>query len=106
MFAYAGKTYKVRRSPEYERPAKRGDKLVTQKAEAELTLPDGRVMTGLKDVDARVQDILGVTRKQFSQIAMIAQGEFRRLLQANTKERMEIFRGIFKTEGMPRCSSS
>ena len=56
-------------------------------------------MTGLKDVDARVQDILGVTRKQFSQIAMIAQGEFRRLLQANTKERMEIFRGIFKTEG-------
>ena len=99
VFAYAGKTYKVRRSPEYERPAKRGDKLVTQKAEAELTLPDGRVMTGLKDVDARVQDILGVTRKQFSRIAMIAQGEFRRLLQANTKERMEIFRGIFKTEG-------
>ena len=99
VFAYAGKTYKVRRSPEYERPSKRGDKLVTQKAEAELTLPDGRVMTGLKDVDARVQDILGVTRKQFSQIAMIAQGEFRRLLQANTKERMEIFRGIFKTEG-------
>ena len=99
VFVYAGKTYKVRRSPEYERPAKRGDKLVTQKAEAELTLPDGRVMTGLKDVDARVQDILGVTRKQFSRIAMIAQGEFRRLLQANTKERMEIFRGIFKTEG-------
>ena len=37
VFVYAGKTYKVRRSPEYERPAKRGDKLVTQKAEAELT---------------------------------------------------------------------
>ena len=98
VFAYAGKTYTVRRSPEYERPAKRGDKLVTQKAEAELTLPDGRVITRLKDVDARVQAILGVTRKQFSQIAMIAQGEFRRLLQANTKERMEIFRSIFKTE--------
>lgn len=99
VFVYAGKTYTVRRSPEYERPAKRGDKLVTQKAEAELTLPDGRVITRLKDVDAQVQAILGVTRKQFSQIAMIAQGEFRRLLQANTKERMEIFRGIFKTEG-------
>ena len=99
VFAYAGKTYTVRRSPEYERPAKRGDKLVTQKAEAELTLPDGRVITRLKDVDAQVQAILGVTRKQFSQIAMIAQGEFRRLLQANTKERMAIFRGIFKTEG-------
>ena len=99
VFAYAGKTYTVRRSPEYERPAKRGDKLVTQKAEAELTLLDGRVITRLKDVDAQVQAILGVTRKQFSQIAMIAQGEFRRLLQANTKERMEIFRSIFKTEG-------
>ena len=99
VFVYAGKTYTVRRSPEYERPAKRGDKLVTQKAEAELTLPDGRVITRQKDVDAQVQAILGVTRKQFSQIAMIAQGEFRRLLQANTKERMEIFRSIFKTEG-------
>lgn len=97
-FDYAGKTYTIRRNPEYERPAKRGDKVVVQKADAELTMPDGRVFTKPREVNAEIQAILGVDREQFSQIAMIAQGEFRRLLQAGTKERIEIFRSIFKTE--------
>lgn len=44
-----------------------------------------------------MQEILGVTREQFAQISMIAQGEFRRLLQADTKTRIDIFRGIFQT---------
>ena len=91
VFQYAGKQYTVRRNPEYQRPAKRGNKLVLQKAEAELTLPDGRLITKPREVNAEIQTILGVTREQFSQIAMLAQGEFRRLLQANTKERLKIF---------------
>ncbi len=98
VFDYAGKTYTIRRNPEYERPAKRGDKFVLQKADAELTMPDGRVFTKPREVNTEIQSILGVDREQFSQIAMIAQGEFRRLLQAGTKERIEIFRSIFKTE--------
>lgn len=85
---------------------KTGDKLVTQKAEAELTLPDGRVMTGLKDVDARVQDILGVTRKQFSQIAMIAQENFGGYCRQIRKNAWKSFGGFLKQKGMPRCSSS
>ena len=98
VFQYAGKQYTVRRNPEYQRPAKRGNKLVLQKAEAELTLPDGRLITKPREVNAEIQSILGVTREQFSQIAMLAQGEFRRLLQANTKERLKIFQSIFHTE--------
>lgn len=98
VFQYAGKQYTVRRNPEYQRPAKRGNKLVLQKAEAELTLPDGRLITKPREVNAEIQAILGVTREQFSQIAMLAQGEFRRLLQANTKERLKIFQSIFHTE--------
>ena len=98
VFQYAGKQYTVRRNPEYQRPAKRGNKLVLQKAEAELTLPDGRLITKPREVNAEIQTILGVTREQFSQIAMLAQGEFRRLLQANTKERLKIFQSIFHTE--------
>ena len=60
-------------------------------------MPDGRVITRRADVDAAIRDILGVDRSQFCQIAMIAQGEFRKLLLADTKDRREIFRDIFKT---------
>lgn len=98
VFDYAGKTYTVRRSPEQERPAKRGEGMVRQPAAAELTLPDGSIIARPREVNERIQTVLGVNREQFSQIAMIAQGEFRHLLQAGTKERIEIFRGIFKTE--------
>ena len=96
-FLYNGKIYKVRRNPEYIRPAKRGGGTTVQKADAELTYPDGRVVTKLREVNTAVQEILGVDRDQFSQIAMIAQGDFLRLLLADTRERQAIFRQIFKT---------
>ena len=60
VFDYAGKTYTVRRNPEYRRPAHRGSGMVTQRAEAELTLPNGRVITKPKEVSQSVQEILGV----------------------------------------------
>ena len=97
VFAYGGKTYTVRRNPEYERPARRGDGAVKQKAEAELTLPDGRVVTKVREVNAAVTEIVGLDRSQFTQIAMIAQGDFLKLLLADTRTRQEIFRKIFQT---------
>lgn len=97
-FCYAGKIYVIRRNPEYERPAKRGDKMTVQKADAELIFPDGRIITKSKEVNAAIRDIMGVDREQFSQIAMIAQGDFLKLLLAPTEERKKIFRQIFKTE--------
>ena len=96
-FAYGGKVYTVRRSPEYERAKTRGTGTTRQAAEAVLTRPDGSVVTRLKDVDRAVTEILGLTREQFSQVAMISQGDFRRLLQADTRERQKIFRDIFGT---------
>lgn len=96
-FSNAGKTYTIRRNPEYERPKSRGSGTTKETARAELTMPDGRVITRRADVDAAIRDILGVDRSQFCQIAMIAQGEFRKLLLADTKDRREIFRDIFKT---------
>lgn len=97
-FMYGGKMYEVRRNPEYERPAKRGSGMTKQKADAELILPDGTVITRQKEVDRKIREILGVDRNQFSQIAMIAQGDFLRLLLADTRERSEIFRKLFRTE--------
>ena len=96
-FSCGGKVYTVRRNPEYERPARRGSKMTKQRSEAELHLPDGRVLDKPKEVNAELTQIIGLDRSQFSQIAMIAQGEFLKLLTAETKDRQEIFRKIFKT---------
>lgn len=96
-FSCGDKIYTVRRNPEYERPAKRGGGTTLQRAEAELVFPDGRTVTRLKDVNQGVREILGLDRNQFSQIAMIAQGDFMKLILADTRERQAIFREIFKT---------
>lgn len=97
VFSCGGKRYTVRRNPEYERPARRGEGTTLQKAEAELTLPDGRVVTKLREVTGEITAIIGLDREQFSQVAMIAQGDFLKLLLADTKSRQDIFRELFKT---------
>lgn len=97
-FQCGGKTYTVRRNPEYLRPAKRGKKLVTEKADAQLTFFDGRPpITGSREVTRAVSEVIGLDRTQFSRVAMIAQGEFLQLLLAKTEERSKIFREIFHT---------
>jgi exonuclease SbcC len=98
IFTYAEERYTIRRNPEYERPAKRGGGVTKEKAGAELIRPDGSVLTRPRDVDSAVRDIMGIDRRQFSQIAMIAQGDFMKLLLAPTEERKSIFRQIFRTE--------
>ena len=96
-FSNGGKTYKIKRNPEYERPKSRGTGTTKEQPRVELVLPDGKVLTRQADVEEKIRDILGVDRDQFCQIAMLAQGEFRKLLLAETKERASIFRNIFKT---------
>lgn len=98
-FSHGEKEYTVRRNPEYTRAKTRGTGTTSEKASAQLVSPDGKsVDMKIKDVDNAIRDIIGLTQEQFSQIAMISQGEFRKLLQANTTERQKIFREIFKTE--------
>ena len=96
-FAYGGKEYTVKRNPEYDRAKTRGTGTTKQTAEAELHYPDGAVVGKVKDVDKAIREIIGLTREQFAQVAMISQGEFRKLLQADTKARQKIFRDIFGT---------
>ena len=96
-FEYRGETYKVTRNPSYTRPKERGEGETLQSAEVTLNLPSGDVVTKEKEVTNKIKEIIGIDRDQFSQIAMISQGAFRELLQANTVERQETFRKIFKT---------
>lgn len=96
-FRCGEKEYTVRRSPAYERPAKRGEGTVKKAAEASLWGPEGLQFHRAKDVDNQIEKIVGVNRDQFSQVAMIAQGDFLKLLLATVDQRMEIFRKIFHT---------
>ena len=100
IFAYQNKRWKVTRNPKYERPAKRGDKMTREQANAELLCLDasGIIVSGYGNVTNYVTELLGVTKEQYSQIAMIAQGDFMKLLMASTKQRTEIFREIFHTK--------
>lgn len=96
-FISADKKYTVKRNPEYQRKSKRGGGMTKELASAELMLPDGKLVTRTKEVTLRIIEILGVDKSQFTQIAMIAQGDFQKLLLARTEERKAIFRQIFKT---------
>ncbi len=96
---HAGKVYRIDRNPEYNRPRKRGkgNALAKEKENAILYLPDGRIIEGIKEVNAKIQEILVLDYLQFKQITMIAQGEFARLLTASPKDKTRIFRDIFGT---------
>ena len=98
-FTYRGKDYTVKRNPEYLRPKDRGQGMTTEKANAELIFPDERQpVTKSTEVTKAVTQLLGLDQRQFRQIAMIAQGDFQKLLLAGTADRSEIFRKMFHTE--------
>lgn len=98
IFTCRNQVYSIMRNPEYSRPKSRGEGITKEKASVQLTFPDGRVLTKTKEVEQAIIDILGVDRRQYTQIAMLAQGDFLRLLLATTEERKKIFQKIFKTQ--------
>jgi exonuclease SbcC len=100
-FQYKGQTYHIRRVPEYTymHALKNGTVKQTKKAAyAEMIYPDGHSVEKSTQVTKAVEELLGVDRNQFSQIAMIAQGSFQKVLNADTKERGELFQKLFHTE--------
>ena len=96
-FELRGERYIVNRVPKQKKKRVRGDGYTEKTADATLTLPDGKVITKVKNVTDKIIEILGITREQFKQIVMLAQGEFKKLLLADSVEREGIFRKIFNT---------
>ncbi len=88
--------YTVKRIPRHIRPLKRGsgEKMVSE--EVSLTMPDGSEYPQ-KETDAKLMEIVGLTKEQFMQVAMIAQGEFMELLRAKSDDKKMIFRKLFHT---------
>ena len=86
-FRCRGQDYRIRRNPRYDRPKVRGSGTTPQEQSAELYCPDGSVLTGKGSAPKKdrateaVEELLGLSFEQFVQVAMIAQGEFRKLLE-------------------------
>lgn len=102
LFSHHGAQYRVIRNPAYQRPKLRGEGMTTETAEASLYREEteGRetLATGFSTVKAEIETLLGVDARQFKQISMIAQGEFLKLLYADSGERGNIFRKVFHTD--------
>lgn len=97
-FSLRGKEYYVKRSPAYVKPKQRGEGFLESKPTAEIKLSKDKTITGANQVTKEVENILGITTEQFKQLVMIPQGEFKKLLNAKSEEKEDIFRKIFGTE--------
>lgn len=98
-FELRGLTYTIKRSPQQEQKKQRGEGYTIRNADAELVMPEGTLITKVANVDEKINHILGINKSQFKQIVMLPQGEFRKLLEADSNERELIFRKIFGTDG-------
>lgn len=93
--------YTVRRVPRHLKTVTRG--AAKGKGTREITgsvtlfMPDGTEYPS-KETNAKLQEITGLTKSQFMQVAMIAQGEFMELLRAKSDDKKKIFRKLFNTE--------
>ena len=97
-FRHKDETWIIRRNPEYERPKIGREGTTTQTASAKLTNWDtGEVIEGLRDVGDKVYELLGLTQDQFTQTAMIAQGDFLKILNASSDDRKALFQKLFNT---------
>lgn len=100
-FTHEGRDYRIRRSPAYERPKLRG--IGTTPVPATVEMVCGKdILVKEKDVALKVEEVLGISYDQWKQIAMLAQGEFRKLLTADSKTRETTMRTIFSTEDVKR----
>ena len=90
-------TYTVRRTPRHRVRKKRGDGFKDVSETLSLIMPDGSEYPQ-KETQEKITEIVGLTREQFMQVAMIAQGEFRELISSDTPRRKSIFRKLFGTE--------
>lgn len=105
-FSQGGRTYTVERAPEYERPKARGEGTTKSVAIALLLAhEEDTLITGTDRVNARVTEIVGLDRAQFSRTVMIAQGDFLRILNAKSEERKAIFERLFHTEIYARAEA-
>lgn len=93
--------YRLRRSPEYERPKARGTGTTKQATAALLEVFQGGEWVGIAarpvDVGVLLDEVLGLSKDQFLQVILLAQNRFQRFLHAKVDERQALLRTLFGT---------
>lgn len=103
QFEHQGEQYKIERSPDQILNKKRGTGTREQSAKVSLTWLDDeqkevKQLTKSREVQQQVEELLQLNVKQFCQIVLLPQGEFRRFLNANSEEREKVLQKLFRTE--------
>lgn len=104
-FEHIGTRYTVTREPPYVKTSASG-KPVRKSPTAELVIDGTLASTSVREVNERIVSILGMNADQWGQIVMLAQGEFMKLLDTNSKNRTEILRNLFGTDGYRRLQDT
>ncbi|WP_439032486.1 AAA family ATPase [Gordonia terrae] len=96
----ASRRLRITRSPEHERPKKRGDGTRKVNARATLVWVDGSGpdLTRLPEIGDAVVRLLGMSADQFFQVVLLPQGDFARFLRAHSDEREALLERLFDTE--------
>lgn len=105
-FTEKGKRYFITRTPKQKISKKKGTGLKEVPSNVELTLPDGNIVTKIDQANAKIVEIIGMSANQFSQIVMLAQGQFSRFLKSKTEEKRELFAKIFSTENYAKLQNA
>ena len=98
-FEHRGKKYRIIRTTSNEVAKKRGTGSKIEGASAELTGDDITTpLTKTGEVNNKISEIIGLKCDEYRQIAMLAQGEFKKFIESGSEKRSEIFRKIFHTD--------
>ncbi|MCI1017286.1 SMC family ATPase [Microbacterium sp. C5A9] len=101
-FSTSAGRYRVTRSPDYERPKKRGGGMTVQAAAVQLDMLVGGEWVGLaareREAAYELDEILQLSREQFLQVILLAQNRFSEFLLAGSRERQALLRRLFGTE--------
>ena len=104
IFEYNGARYLVHREPNQKTAKKRGEGTTDLNTTNELYIvgQDKPIASTETKVDEEIHKILGLTRDQYRNVAMIAQGSFAQVLTLRSSERTDILRAIFSTDKYQR----
>ncbi len=111
-FELAGRSFRIRRMPEQQRPKTRGEGTTTQSPEAQLfeLLAEGKenliVASKVSEATREIEELTGLSVEQFRQVMVLPQGKFRQLLMADSSEREKIFSQLFQTRIYKRLEES
>lgn len=111
VFETGAGVFRVRRTPQYDRPKQRGTGTVKQQASVQLFRLAGPtdvagepLSSRIPEVGVEIARIVGLDRAQFLQTVVLPQGEFARFLRSPGEDRRKLLQSLFGTQVYDRTA--